>query len=621
MNSRKCMENLYALYGLGLTLKLKLSIWHKLLLLVLIPLVFEICFALVLAGLLEQAEEQADQFAQSKEVLMQFNLANRTLVHTMSRIVTDESTTTDKGARIDKAIAEVRQALKSMQNSGHLVPELEDVLRPAPQIFESAIQVVETSRNDFVAQRPSFGQLVRMRQVGMPIMLEINQMSHDLLAVDAHMKVAEPRELERTRRNVFAFLLFGTAASVLISIAAAWFFFRDILKRLNIIKENAHLLAIRLPVVNAVRGGDELTKLNIALQKGYSVLESARNKELSILDAATDVICSTDRRLRITAAGAASLDTWGYKSEDLLGRSIVSLQSKDSEGPFRAVLEELMESEQSGEVESQVVCANMALKDFNWKINWSAENQSFYCVAHDVTEQRNTERMKQHFVAIVGHDLRTPLSSISATLSVLLANTSLVSEKATQILQKAEASLERLMDLIRDLLDLEKLEAGKVVLDFGVVSALDVCNAACDSVEYLAQKLHVTLTRSNQDFLMRGDERRLVRVLVNLISNAIKFSPRGGTVAVSMKAIDNQIEISIIDEGPGIPLEDQSAIFEKFRQTTTSRATEVKGTGLGLAIAKLIVEAHDGIIGVDSQVGKGSRFYIRLPKFMGDNDE
>jgi signal transduction histidine kinase len=201
----------------------------------------------------------------------------------------------------------------------------------------------------------------------------------------------------------------------------------------------------------------------------------------------------------------------------------------------------------------------------------------------------------------------------------MLAAAGGLSDAAKNVLRKAEASLERLMDLIRDLLDLEKLEAGKVVLDRSAVSALDVCSAACDSVEFLARSLGVKIVKPNNDSLIFGDERRLVRVLINLISNAIKFSPRGSTVVVALKNLGAATEVTVADQGPGIPEEDRELIFEKFRQSKSE--SSVKGTGLGLAIAKLIVEGHGGVIGVNSVLQKGSTFYIRIPNFDGGDDE
>jgi PAS domain S-box-containing protein len=602
-------------------LSIRLSIWHKLLLLVLIPLVFEISFVVLLAGLLRYAQQESDQYDQSKEVMLQFNYAQSVVMRSMSKLVTSGTGDPHRFDGIDLAVQQIRRALAIIEQSAKLRPELKEVMAPVPELFETAIKIVEDGRKSFLAGQPSMDQLNIMRKAALPLVLDFEQVSKNLISVETQMKSAAPKELERIRDYIFWLLILGTIISIAISIGAAWFFVNDILKRLGIVDENARLLAMRSPLKETPMGNDELARLDHALRRAGTVLDDSRRKELAILDVATDVICSADKRFRITAAGAASFQAWGYPAEDLLGRSILSLQAKENEPAFRAALEEIARSGQNSEFESLLLCNNGQLKDFLWKVNWSYENQSFYCVAHDISERRAADRMKQRFIAIVSHDLRTPLSSISATLSVLLAGVGTLPDAAKNVLQKAEASLERLMDLIRDLLDLEKLEAGKVVLDFGAVSASDVCIAACDSVEFLGRSLGVKIVRTHKDAALLGDERRLVRVLINLISNAIKFSPRGSSVTVAIEDLGALTEISVADQGPGIPLEDQELIFEKFRQSRSAGNSAVKGTGLGLAISKLIVEGHNGSIGVNSLVGEGSRFYIRIPNFdQGDSE-
>ncbi len=179
--------------------------------------------------------------------------------------------------------------------------------------------------------------------------------------------------------------------------------------------------------------------------------------------------------------------------------------------------------------------------------------------------------MKQRFLAIVSHDLRTPLSSVSVILSSLAAKVTGFFDQAKKIILSAESNLDRLMDLIRDLLDLEKLEAGKVVLELNCVSTLDVCNAACDSVEFLAKSMDIKLVRPHGDSAVLGDERRLVRVAVNLLSNAIKFSKRGTSVTVLVTNMGEQTKISVTDCGPGMSIEDQKKVFDKFTQTKNGR--------------------------------------------------
>ncbi|HEY9678243.1 MAG TPA: ATP-binding protein [Drouetiella sp.] len=598
-----------------------MSIWHKLLLLVLIPLAFEVGFVLILGNLLQYEQRESEKYEQSKEVALLFNKTQNKVMRMMTKIVVGGSQDASRFYGIDEAIEDVRRSNKAAQDIAQTRSELRDVIAPCSDIMETAIQVAQELRKIFNTTKSSAEQLAVMRRTAVPMMLDFERASKNLLSAEQKMKSTAPKELEQIQNLVTLALVLGTIFSIVISVGAAWIFVNDILKRLRVVEENARLLAMRAPLKQAPMGVDEIATLDSALHNAGTVLEDSRRKELAILDVATDVICSLDKRMRITAVSAASMHAWGYSPDDLLGNSVLTLQQKESEATFRAQLEEIYKTGEASEFEAILLSSAGQPKDFLWKVNWSDENQSFYCVSHDISERRAADRMKQRFIAIVSHDLGTPLSSISATLSVLLATAQAVPEAAQNILRKAEESLERLTDLIRDLLDLEKLEAGKVVLDFNVVSLLDTCNAACDSIEFLAKSMNVKIVRPNRDAVVSGDERRLIRVLINLISNAIKFSPRGGTVMVSVRDLGANIEVSVKDEGPGIPEADREKIFEKFQQSSTASTTKVKGTGLGLAIAKLIVEGHKGTIGVDSEVGKGSRFFFTIPNFDMGGEE
>jgi signal transduction histidine kinase len=176
------------------------------------------------------------------------------------------------------------------------------------------------------------------------------------------------------------------------------------------------------------------------------------------------------------------------------------------------------------------------------------------------------------------------------------------------------------MELIGDLLDLEKLDSGKLVLQPACASAYDICSAAKDAVEHFAQRQQIKLIMPEGDAAIYGDERRLIQVVINLLSNAIKFSPRGANVSMKIAPAGNLVEISVIDQGAGIPEQDQEVIFERFRQSTSKTDSGVKGTGLGLAIVKAIGEAHNGQVGVESKLGEGSRFWMKLPAFTGGDE-
>ncbi|RTL39826.1 MAG: PAS domain-containing sensor histidine kinase [Candidatus Melainabacteria bacterium] len=606
-------------------MRLKLSLWHKLLLLVLIPLVFEFMFVGGLAAALTYSEDRSDKYESSKEVSYRFYTAVSRLFIDLTKLVTNFTTgSSDQQKDLDNAVQSARNSRDIIASAKLVRPDLTDVLQPLVVLLDRLIAAIESGRTVIAnPDIPYRKQTKFVRQAVLPLMLQFREASDNAMAQEDSLVSEEPHELEKIRLFVFSLMAFGIFSSVVISIFASRIFTKNILNRLLAIEENAQLLAIRAPLKFSDSGSDEIAELEMALEEANSVLAETRRKELAILDVATDVICSLDKRYRFTAIGAAALPAWGLSPDDLLGQSLISLHTKESEPAIRAALESIALVEKDTQFDGQLICKDGSIKDVLWNVSWVKATQSYYCVAHDISERRAAERMKQRFISIASHDLRTPLSSISAVLNVLTSGgKGELPERAGQVLQKADASLERLMDLIRDLLDLEKLEAGKVVMSLGVVSAMDVCSASCDSLEFLAKSLGVKIVRPFNDSLLYADERSLVRVLINLLSNAIKFSPRGSTVTLELKILGDVTEFSVIDQGPGIAAEDQEMIFEKFSQTKSSeKSTAVKGTGLGLAISKLIAEAHGGSIGVESELGKGSRFFMRIPNYKDSGAE
>lgn len=598
--------------------QLRISVWQKILCVVVIPLFFQITFLLFLSTLLKQVEQENEIYSKSKDVLLLVNGAQISIVRNLSKMLTRDSKDPLRYANTDVLTADLRKVITVMKSQTDLRPEVRDLLKSVPQLYESIISNVENNRADFRAGRLTRRSLEEYQSRMLVLMFDLQELSTSLLRVDAQIKIAAPEALRRSRDELALLLFAGAALSIALSFGAAFIFFRDVVGRLRLIDENARCLAMRTPIKPSPFAADEIGILASALENAETSLMESRRKEVAIIDVATNVLLSADRRYRITAAGGASFNEWGFESDELLGRSLLSLLSAESQKDFRATLEQISQLNTDAEVESSVVCKDSTVKDVVWKIRWS--DNTYYGVAHDISERREAERMKQRFLAIVSHDLRTPLSSVSAILSALAAKVTGFSDEAKKIILNAEANLDRLMDLIRDLLDLEKLEAGKVVLELSCVSTLDVCNAACDSVEFLAKSMDVKIIRSHSDSVILGDERRLVRVAVNLLSNAIKFSKRGSSVTVSITNMGEQTKISVSDSGPGMSHEDQQKVFDKFTQTKTADTSSVKGTGLGLAIAKLIVDGHGGAIGVDSKLNVGSTFYFSIPNFV-ETDE
>ncbi|MDR3615082.1 MAG: PAS domain S-box protein [Candidatus Obscuribacterales bacterium] len=232
----------------------------------------------------------------------------------------------------------------------------------------------------------------------------------------------------------------------------------------------------------------------------------------------------------------------------------------------------------------------------------------------DVSERREVERLKKEFVSTVSHELRTPLTSIRGSLTLLSVGAlGSLPEQAKKVVAIAERNTIRLITLINDILDIEKLESGKLDMVFDTISMATVLERSSESVKAFAEQADVRLEIVPSNAQVYADGDRLVQVLVNLCSNAVKFSPKGAAVTIQVNEIPNWIEVQVIDRGRGIPAKFKNLLFQRFQQVEASDAKKKGGTGLGLAICKGIIEAHGGQIGVESEEGQGSVFWFRIP--------
>jgi PAS domain S-box-containing protein len=240
----------------------------------------------------------------------------------------------------------------------------------------------------------------------------------------------------------------------------------------------------------------------------------------------------------------------------------------------------------------------------------------FVGLIRDISERKRMEQMKVEFVSTVSHELRTPLTSIRGALGLVvggaLGEIALPVHKVLDIAHKNSLLLAHLID---DLLDMEKLLAGKMELDLQLQSLMAVVDQSVESSAAYAERLQVTycITGRLDQVAVHIDSSRTQQVMANLLSNAAKFSPSPGQVDVRVTQENGYARVSVIDRGPGIPLAFQSRIFQKFSQADSSDTRSKGGTGLGLAISKELIERMGGRIGFDTKPGEGSCFYFELP--------
>ncbi len=237
-------------------------------------------------------------------------------------------------------------------------------------------------------------------------------------------------------------------------------------------------------------------------------------------------------------------------------------------------------------------------------------------VGNDVTEARDLERMKNEFVTIVNHELRTPLTSLKGSLQLLTTDDKDIDAPTrVQLSAAALRNTDRLIRIVNDILDVSKIEAGHMQVHQAPLAIASVATEARNALEQFAVEQKVALEVSGLEGLplVSADHDRTIQVLVNLMSNAVKFSPEGTTVRVTAAVEGDMLRTSVIDEGRGIPRDRQHLLFQRFQQMGEEYQRKKPGTGLGLAIAKAIVELHGGGITVASEEGSGSTFSFTLP--------
>lgn len=354
-------------------------------------------------------------------------------------------------------------------------------------------------------------------------------------------------------------------------------------------------------------------------------LREAERRWRSLLDNVKLLVVGLDNTGKLEYANPYFLEVSGYTPEEVLHHDWISnFIPQEEQQQIQQCFTEMRKQglhlhHQSqlltkSQTERVIAWNNTLLRDLKGKIIGTMS------IGQDITKRQALDKLKNEFISVVSHELRTPMTSIQGGLSLLAKGlVKLDSDKGKRIIQIASENAERLVRLVNDILDLERLESGKINLVKQKIDAGKLLFQAADVMQLMAQKAEINLSVLPQSFELSVDHDRLIQVLTNLLSNAIKFSPPGSTVWLSVEKMpteDTKVPFALIkvqDQGRGIPADKIEAIFERFHQVDASDSRKQGGTGLGLAICRSIIEQHHGKMWVESKVGIGSTFYIKLP--------
>lgn len=375
-----------------------------------------------------------------------------------------------------------------------------------------------------------------------------------------------------------------------------------------------------------VYGDDEIGELAVTfnsltkkLQDAQATTEGERRKLSSVLAFMTDGVIATDRKGRVILINEPAAHLLDVSRETVLSMPIVKLLNLEEEYSF----EDLLKLQDS-------LILDFSTKDepFILRANFSIIQKEtgfvngLITVLHDITEQEKIDQERREFVANVSHELRTPLTTMRSYLEALTDGAWQDEKLAPNFLSVTQQETERMIRLVNDLLKLSKMDSKDYQLTKDWVNFSYFFNHIIDRFE-MGKEGNITFKRHipDQTIFVEIDEDKITQVLYNIISNAIKYSPEGGRITFRLKELDDFIEVSIQDQGMGIPKDKLEKIFDRFYRVDKARARNLGGTGLGLAIAKEMVEAHEGKIWAASRDGKGTTIFFTLPYDRNQEDE
>lgn len=309
----------------------------------------------------------------------------------------------------------------------------------------------------------------------------------------------------------------------------------------------------------------------------------------------------------------------GYAADELKAIDYWALTPKEYEAQEKAQLESLAKTGRYGPYEKEYIRKDgtrVPLQLNGMLVRGQDGSDYIWSIVEDISARKKIDIMKNEFVSTVSHELRTPLTSIFGALGLVNSGAlGIVTEKMRPVLDIAYRNSERLTQLINDLLDMEKIVAGKMHFDMQTQLLMPLVQQAMEACKHYSEKsqLRFVLVERADDVEVNVDGLRVIQILSNFLSNAAKFSLPGEAVEISVRKLGDQVRVEVVDHGPGIPAEFRKHIFKKFSQADSSDTRQKGGTGLGLSIAKELVERMGGQIGFESVEGHGAMFFVTLP--------
>ena len=583
---------------------------HKAMLLIAVPLVSELIFVVALVTTLNNLERNYAREKSAREISMAINITQSNMLQSVGSLGLYH--VYGKQRYMDQ----YHEAINNLRTQNDRLTELMGQDTPPELVsFKNSItQFITTfDETDSLVQTHDRMDLMRSMVRVQRLLKTVHESGSRVIERRLELDAQQSLVQSRLRAQLQAIIWFGVACSIFLAAGLATYFNRTTSRRFEVLLGNTSRFAMERTLQPPLEGTDEMASLDKSFHAMAAAVAESRRKEQALTENALDIICSLDTDYNFSKINQAVESTLGYQPVELIGQSFFSVVSEKDKQRARATLDKIAASASELPLELGMRRNDQFSCEMLWSVRWSAIEKSFFCVGHDISERKQVERLKQDVIAMVSHDLRSPLTSLRATFDMLqMGAFGDLNERGTEKVKQSEHVIGRMVSMINDLLYLEKLESGIFELKKSDETIQSLIQQSVSAVQSTAEMKKIALSVTCPDAKVYCDGERIIRVLINLLDNAMKFSKPGDIVTVSVELLNGAIEIDITDQGMGIPPDKLETIFERFRQVDRDDEISRHGSGLGLAICKGIIEAHEGSIGVRSTVGSGSTFWIRL---------
>lgn len=599
-------------------IRLKVNIFSRGLILLSLPIIGQLVFIIVIASSMQQAQSTLEKQWREENLLRSAFSLCRGVTDVLLYLQLHPYFRKIIGLDVSATTLElVKKDSKNLQKLASEDPEKHAALNRLSQSSDYLLDVLErmyaTSRDVPIAPW-GVGPGATAYRSGLK---SNGQYFYD--AVEDIVKVVKSKEGESERfvnsfSNIHSSLLLLSAISISLALFAGFLYMVSIRSPLKHLSKNGQLLAQQQQLLPQLDSGDEFSRIDELLHTAALEIENLRMKEKEVIENAQDMICTLDGDGVFVDANPYVSKMLGYEPEFVITTSVSKYAIDEQKSHAEEQIHAAVGEEFVHQFDLKMQQMNGEIVETRWSCLWSNAAKKLFCVVRDVTEEKRVEQLKQDFTDMISHDLRSPLMAMGNSLTLIQSGVKgAVPEAALKRVETSARNVERLIVLVNDLLDFQKLKAGKMELNLERASLETVIGEAVELVIDAARAKNIEVAVTPGETLLECDRTKLMQVAANLLSNAIKFSGEGGRVSVKVSKTPGRVLMSVSDTGPGIQTEFLERIFEPFEQAPSEKKKE--GTGLGLAICKLVVEAHGGRISAANREDgiAGCIFTVELP--------